>query len=123
MGGAGARTARHSDRNAHGTHLRLRLEEALWGRTLLRSRNSASSRVKISFVTHAMLYSSRNRMQSWRTSAVFPLPTGPPIPTVKLRWSSDRAKGRSRSPNSPVATIAGTATGSEVPRDQRGKNK
>ena len=42
-------------------------------------RNSPSSRVKMSFVTAHRLYLSRNLLHSCSMSAVFPLPTGPPV--------------------------------------------
>lgn len=46
------------------------------GRALLVIRKVASSVVKMSLVTVAMLYSSRRRWQRARVSAVFPEPTG-----------------------------------------------
>lgn len=46
------------------------------GRALCLVRNSASSRVKISFVTAAMEYFSRRARQSVSIRAVFPEPTG-----------------------------------------------
>lgn len=45
-------------------------------RALWRVRNSASSRVKMSFVTAAMLYWSRRARQRARMRAVLPEPTG-----------------------------------------------
>ena len=65
------------------------------GRASLRTRNSASSRVKMSFVTTPSERESRSARQSARTSAVFPLPTGPPMPTVnaRRRRSSRRVRG------------------------------
>jgi hypothetical protein len=103
------------------------------GRTACRSKNSASSRVKISLVTHlprrislhrhqrrasrpthAMLYLSRKHRHSCCTKAVLPLPTGPPIPTVKLRSSYSRASGHSLDENFP-AHVRLLTTHSETP--------
>lgn len=66
-------------------------------------RNSWSSLVKMSFVTTPILSLSLNLLQMASVSAVFPLPTGPPCPTVKALSSQLRREksGRSRSPNFP----------------------
>ena len=48
-----------------------------WGKAPRLVKNSASSFVKISLVTTARLYRSRNFKQSASTSAVLPDPTGP----------------------------------------------
>ena len=52
------------------------------GSALLRVRNSASSRVKMSLVTTASDILSRSAEHSLSVSAVLPDPTGPPIPTL-----------------------------------------
>uniref|UniRef100_A0A7C8ZPW6 Uncharacterized protein n=1 Tax=Opuntia streptacantha TaxID=393608 RepID=A0A7C8ZPW6_OPUST len=46
-------------------------------------KNSPSSLVNISLVTAARLYLSLNNLHKASIRAVFPVPTGPPIPTVK----------------------------------------
>ena len=45
-------------------------------------------RVNISFVTTQMLWVSLRCVHRARTRAVFPEPTGPPIPTVKALWKA-----------------------------------
>lgn len=67
-----------------------------------RSRKSPSSRVKMSLVTAAMLNLSRRSWHSASISAVLPVPTGPPMPTVNARRVYERASGIARSPNSPA---------------------
>ena len=47
--------------------------------------------VKISFVTTQTPWESLKCLQRAKTNAVFPDPTGPPIPTVNARW---KGKGR-----------------------------
>ena len=50
------------------------------------TKNSQSSLVKISLVTTHIPWSSRRYLHRANTRAVFPDPTGPPIPTVNARW-------------------------------------
>lgn len=54
-------------------------------RALFLIKNSPSSLVKISFVTAAMLNLSRRALQRANMRAVFPEPTGPPIPTNHVK--------------------------------------
>ena len=61
--------------------------------------------VKISFVTTHTPWESLKCLQRAKTSAVFPDPTGPPIPTVNARW---RGKER-RLTAAPIMEIANAA--------------
>ena len=60
-----------------------------------------TSLVKMSFVTTAMDSRSRSRRHSCSTRAVFPDPTGPPIPMVKARSVQSRFAHSRRGVNSP----------------------
>ena len=68
------------------------------GREQARGRTSL---VKMSFVTTAMDRRSRSRRHSCSTRAVFPDPTGPPIPMVKARSVQSRFAHSRRGVNSP----------------------
>ena len=73
----------------------------------LRVRNSASSRVKMSFVTTPSDRSSRSRRHSASVRAVFPLPTGPPMPTVKARSAHLRDAQKAGRPVSRASKLPG----------------
>mmetsp|Transcript_8242 Transcript_8242/g.20128 ORF Transcript_8242/g.20128 Transcript_8242/m.20128 type:complete len:233 (+) Transcript_8242:222-920(+) len=77
------------------------------GSASLRVRKSQSSFVKMSFVTTQRLYLSRRWRHMESTRAVFPLPTGPPMPTVKARCLKSRlvVRGGSRSSYFPASSI------------------
>ena len=66
----------YSNNNSPVSTARMRSEVS----ALFLIRNSPSSLVNISFVTAQRLYWSRSFKHNDNINAVFPLPTGPPIP-------------------------------------------